>query len=321
MSALQDLPAHILHQILGSLDLTSQRSLFLCSAQLYSKWQLRIPDDPQWRFIAHSVSLLTTAVSEDCCHNYDSSYITLQPRGQDSWSIRCKQHNQSVRFDLRSGNAVSSGNNCKWLDMTEDQLWHRLSGSSVVSSASLFCSSEPVATHVQLKAFAQQLFQMLCTTKGVLRLFMADVKDLSDNNKESYKALKIWHAHPRKSELWEIDGEACILVPPQIDFGNMPTQVTQVQGVFVSQGQLEQSSKALDIGPVEHFCLESEVIHDFAYKGNVDINAWIDDQHKTANDWYDQMNGMHDLGYPDDFDNMDDLEDGDMAQLLGAMQG
>ena len=239
---------------------------------------------------------------------------------QGSWSIRCKQQNQGSRFDLGYGIAVS-GNSRSWLDMTEDQLWHRLTGSPDVVSASLIWFSEPAANYDQLKAFAEQLFEMLCTTKGVMRLFMDKLDDSSEDFEQGYEALEIRHAHPENSELWEIDGEKCIAIPPHIEIENMPTQVTRVQGVFVSQCQLDKSTKALNIGPMPYFCPDSEVIHDFAYKGNVDIDACIDDQHERANDWYEQMNGMDDLGEPDDFDDMDDLEDGDMAQLLGAMQG
>ena len=61
--------------------------------------------------------------------------------------------------------------------------------------------------------------------------------------------------------------------------------------------------------PKDVFYPESQVISDFAYKGNIDIDAWVDRQHQAAIDWYD---------HADDFDDMDDA---DMAQLLGAMQG
>ena len=285
MGALQDIPDYILYQILGNLDLKSQRSVFLSSAQLYGKWQLQIPKDPQWQFIANSVSFLAKAVSQGFCHCCFSDCLLLKPtdRSPNSWSIICKQQDQGVRFDLWKFEAASSGNSCEWTDMTEDQLWHRLSGSPAFASALLQTSSERGATSHQLTAFAQQLFQMLHTHKGILRIYVADLKQLPEGMQESYKALKVWHAHPTNSEWWEIDGERCIVSPPNLDFENMPAQVTAVQAVYFSQAPSEQPWVGLDFGPEAVFFPGIQVIHDFAYNGNVYVDVWSDVQRSLGN--------------------------------------
>ena len=58
--------------------------------------------------------------------------------------------------------------------MTKDQLWHRLVGASDLAVAQLDCASHPglLPTSDELKAFGQQTFNLLCTTKGFLSILM-----------------------------------------------------------------------------------------------------------------------------------------------------
>ena len=62
-----DLPLHLMYMITWSLDLRSQRNLFLCNSQLYSKWQLHVPDHTEWQLIDLSVNLVETATFGGLC--------------------------------------------------------------------------------------------------------------------------------------------------------------------------------------------------------------------------------------------------------------
>ncbi len=56
---LLDLPLPLLLEVTKRLDVSSQRSLFLASSQLYSKWHLQIPeDDLEWHFLSWGLDTL-----------------------------------------------------------------------------------------------------------------------------------------------------------------------------------------------------------------------------------------------------------------------
>ena len=130
---LQDLPEHLLYQVTGLLDIYSQRNLFLCSSQLYSRWHLQIPDDNfVWRYIRSCIDLIAANVSSGLCVSASLSFVLsdiitgkhsdtrftaalkFRPSNRDSTMMvaRC----QYPRLPL------------KWIEMTKDQFWHCLVG-------------------------------------------------------------------------------------------------------------------------------------------------------------------------------------------------
>lgn len=316
---LQDLPTHVLHKVTSSLDPTSQRSLFLSSSQLYKKWHIHVPHhERQWQFVQQSIELLATTTQQGCCSQF--SHVTVHSDAQVSWgSISCRQQKQSLQFELaHSTKALPDvGSKADYTEKTQEELWHRLTALPKLSFATVTAKSASGLTPFQLQTFAKHCFDGLCSARGFLTFYMRELEESSDELEDGYHALKILHAVHKGREYWQIDGEECIVTPPKIDFDNMPLEVTSVHAQFVSEGPPAQPYLSPD-DPEAYFYPDSQVIHDFAYKGNVDVNAYYDELHEVANEWYD-----HDMDEEDEeeIDDMDDLDDAAMAQLLGAMQG
>ncbi|KAL3131446.1 hypothetical protein ABBQ38_007756 [Trebouxia sp. C0009 RCD-2024] len=315
--ALHDLPLHLMYKITRALDLKSQRNLFLCSSQLYSRWQLQVPDHDGWQFVDRSIKLLEAATFGTLCET--TSHILLsvdthisRTSGASQWAITCTNIQQSPRFSLSLKPCYGSGSSDQdtpdqvWFGMTKEQLWHRLTGAPDLVLANMVCDSHAdlVPASDQMKLFARQTFDLLCTCHGLLTIAMNGLEDSPTEHGCHY--LRIWHANHRpRSIAWEIDNETCIVDPPHIKFDDMPEEVTAIAARLNSHTTHIADNSA-------YFYPDSQVIHDFAYQGNVDIDAWIEMQHEAANDWYDHM---------DDFDDMEDLDDMEMANLVGAMQG
>ena len=281
---LQDLPTHMLHRITSSLDPASQRSLFLSSSQLYRKWHIYVPHhERHWHFVQQSINLLATATLQGCCS--PASDVTIHSDAQVSWgSIGCQQQEQSLQFKLaHSTKAYPFG--CSKEDYTEntqDQLWHRLAAVPKLSFASVMAMSTSGATSFQLQTFAKHCFDCLCNARGFLTIFMDGLEQSSEALIDGCHVITILHAVHKGKEYWQIDGEECILTPPKIDFDNMPLEVTSIEAQFVSEGPPAQPCLCPG-NPATFFYPDRQVIHDFAYKGNVDVDAYFKDLHETAN--------------------------------------
>ena len=316
---LQDLPTHVLHKITSSLEPTSQRSLFLSSSQLYRKWHIHVPHhDRHWQFVQQSIELLATMTQQGCCSQ--DSNVTIHSDAQESWGrIMCQQQEQSLQFELAHSTKAfpDRGSKADYTEKTQDQLWHRLTAVPKLSFATVTAKSAPGTPPLKLQTFAKHSFDCLCNARGFLSFYMNGLEDSFEGLEEGYHALKVLHAVHKGREYWQIDGEECIVTPPNFDFDNVPLEVTSIHAQFVSEGPPAQPYLSPD-DPEAYFHPDGQVIHDFAYKGNVDVDAYYDEQHEVANDWYDHM---EDLIGEEEVDDMDDLDDADMAQLLGAMQG
>ena len=308
---------HLLHRITRSLDLTCQRNLFLTCSQLYSRWNLHVPEHSRhWQLVKTCVKVLTErTLDNSCCA---TSNVSVHFEQQVPWTkILCQRHPQGYKFSLvQSANKHPRARDTKTCsDLTEAQLWHRLAASPKLAFASLFITSDAHATPLQLKAFTKHCFDLLCTKKGIMTIYMAGMEESHEEmDIPGQHAIKIHHS----GDHWDIDGELCIKRPPTLDFDNFPDQVVQVHAQFLSQGPRAQEYVPFR-DPECWFFPDNQAIHDFAYRGNVDIEAWVEEQHEAANDWYDHMDDF--MQDDEDLDDMDDLDDAAMAQLLGAMQG
>ena len=309
---LQDLPTHVLHKITSSLDPTSQHSLFLSSSQLYRKWHIHVSHhERHWQFVQQSINLLVNTIPEGCCSQ--ASNVTVHCDAQVTWGIiRCQQQEQSLQFELAHSNSTQFA--VDYTEKTQDQLWHRLTAVPKLSFATVTATSASGATPLQLQTFAKHCFDCLCKARGFLTFYMNGLGESHEALEGGYHALKVLHAVRKGKEYWQIDGEECIVTPPKIDFDNMPLEVTSIHAQLVSEGPPAQPYLSPDDAEA-YFHPDSQVIHDFAYKGNVDVNAYYDELHEVANEWYDYHNSEEEV------DDMDDLDDAAMAQLLGAMQG
>ena len=275
--ALISLPLDLLHKITQSLDLRSQRNLFLCSCHLYSKWQLYIPDDLHWRFVQPCIDLFETASGNSICDG-----ITLAFSGTSTcWYITCQSQQQSRQFNLKHSAITSSGSRSAretdWSGMTKDQLWHRLTGAPDLASAELSCTShlDLLPRSDGLKALAQQTFDLLCTAKGLLLIVMKGLKGPQPQEiGEGWHTLHITHsADPLDENVlhWEIDNQKCIVDPPKFVFVGIPEEVKAMRACFYSYNpSRHQLSNTRTIGRLYP---QNHVLHDFAYGGNVDCNV------------------------------------------------
>ena len=161
------------------------------------------------------------------------------------------------------------------------------------------------------KRFATEAFDLLCRASGCLTIHMSDLDHLGEGVGEGYHILNIWHVAEDGFDFWEIDGQTCIANPPKINFDDMPTEVETVQLYFVSQGLHEQECRINDPCPVEYLCPDCQVIGDFAYKGNVDIDAWVDRQREFAIYILEHPEEFANIGL-ENFDDIDDMDDIDM---------
>ena len=136
---LYSLPLHLIHEITRSLDLRSQRNLFMCSSQLYSKWQLQVPDHTDWQVVERSINLL----DEGLCQLNSYIRISFAPdKPENPWfQVTCQRQDQSMLFSITecySANRMRHGTSeVIWSGMTKDQLWHRLASAPDVHSASM----------------------------------------------------------------------------------------------------------------------------------------------------------------------------------------
>lgn len=152
---------------------------------------------------------------------------------------------------------------------------------------------QPQTTSVDLRAFAKQAFDLLCTSKGVLTIKMdfphPELEDepvpVNEDGKElteDFHCLSIWHSVERGCpSIWQIDGERCLVDPPNIRFSDVPGVVTMVKMEFEGQ----QPSRQLNLnfsGPHGDFSPDRQAGRDFACMGDVDIDAWATKQWKTA---------------------------------------
>ena len=206
----------------------------------------------------------------------------------------CHKQEHSVIFSLIGTSSDTDG--CS--SMTKDQLWHRLVGASDLAVAELDCASHPglLPTSDELKAFGQQTFDLLCTTKGFMSISMQGLKEPGPEG--GYHSLGIRHvsnaAHlePPSSRgalywplvealYWEIDGKPCIADPPKVRFNDMPEEVTAIKAHLMSHMPLVRPNLVPDAAYDHYHCLlkiplscqdvflpDCDVIYFFAYKGN-----------------------------------------------------
>lgn len=127
--------------------------------------------------------------------------------------------------------------------VSQEGLWHRLSGKPSVASSRLKVQSEATADWTSLKTLAKQLYKLLQSNEGFLVLCSKSFGTLDDLGIERVPkqqgdgaiVLMITHV----SMLWSIDGMASIVSRPKFDFDHMPTQTTKVRAHIWTLGTPE----------------------------------------------------------------------------------
>ena len=93
-----------------SLNLRSQRNLYLCNSYLYSKWQLHVPDHKGWKFVEAAVDVLEGITTECLCGNSSHIEIMFPARGRCVTCIRGQTEEPGAQFGLSSAVSRMPGN-------------------------------------------------------------------------------------------------------------------------------------------------------------------------------------------------------------------
>ena len=251
------------------------------------------------------MTLTVRSVFVEAKGRYLSQYITCKKHQQSTVFSLSKIKQKTVSYVARHPDGTLLRKHepevpiTGWLGMTKEQLWHRLTGAPNLASAQFDCIAhcQPQTNSNDLRAFAKQAFDLLCTTKGLMTIIMdfpdpesedetvPDNADAEDSSKslnsdsdseltEDFHCLSIWHfIEPGYPPIWQVDGERCLVDPPKIKFSDAPGTVTMVKVEF--EGQQPSRQPRLQIsGPGGDFSPDKQMIRDFAYTGNVDIDAY-----------------------------------------------
>lgn len=273
---LLDLPPHLLYLVTKRLDVKSQRRLFLSCAQLYQRWRLIIPKDDQvWQLVQHGTQLLVEHAG--ACDIL--SRVFIHPATSRGVTVRLKA---TVCYDPLKPTFLYSQSEPVMLDapprprvVSQEGLWHRLSGKPSVANSSLKVQSEPTADWTSLKSLAKQLYKLLQCNEGFLVLCSKSFGTLEDFGiKGTAKqrgdrdcVLIITHV----SMLWSIDKVALIVSRPKIDFDRMPTQITKVRAHLWTLGTPERvwSNDFWDTQDLSYYNTKCPIKTTFVYSGNV----------------------------------------------------
>ena len=314
--SLLDLPASLLSEITKHLDVCSQRNFFMTNSQLYSKWQLQIqPQDSDWHFLKRSLDILVASKDGDP-QNLKATGIRVHSQ-KASWAqIACLPDQCAFMLDIKRRSSSRQQKEGAWFHrkLTSEQLWHKLASMPRLSSATLLCKSQLVENaaapedQLQLKALTQGLFTLLLDFEGHL---VVQLPSIDEDNTVSGPDLMIRHGGSSGPASWSMDYEPCISKPPALHWDCFPQQVRGVHAVFVSRNTPQDLWT--DQYPHEEtyaWCeFDPSVMKtEFAYKGNVDINAWISKQHDRADDWMAVHQGMDDEDYEEMYGEVENFQ-------------
>lgn len=73
---------------------------------------------------------------------------------------------------------------------------------------------------------------------------------------------------------WEIDGQQCMVYPPNIRFDAMPKAVLAIKAHLYSSTATGVKHQTAPWYP------NSQLLYTFAYQGNVDVDSWVNKLHQ-----------------------------------------
>lgn len=207
---LYELPSTLVYEVTKKLDVSSQRSLFLSSLQLYKLWHLQISEeDHEWHFLSWSLDTLAQSSSQTCCDMWvDRTFIEANFQ---AIKINCcpdQQHNKFAT-SLTSYNRVPDafiGSLMKPMHfhqglLTKEQVLKRCISSPGLVGSTLALTSKDTANQQELRALAHRVFSLLHEQKGLVGF------DFAGQN------LLVTHLQ----DGWKIDLKPCSVSPPVID--------------------------------------------------------------------------------------------------------
>ena len=290
--SLQDLPDTLLYEISKCLDVVSQRNLFMASAQLYKKWRMQISEaDHEWHFLSYALGLLAQMAAEGSC-NMELDHTFVQAcfgHAGHKADICGRIKSERAEFMMRvipcnDGLLAACSRQARSIFsiFTTDSALKRCTSAPPLTSANMALESKDPISQEELKALAEHFFSLLQNNDGFLVfLFAGDAANLLVIHTE---------------DGWTIDNEPCVVAPPALDMNAMPREVVGVRARFYSKGSHAVSGfmsalhkDSFHASEGVDFDLACEAKVKFAYNHNVDIDAWVNEQHEQAIDFYDNM--------------------------------
>lgn len=205
----------------------------------------------------------------------------LSKRKKAFGNIRCKKNKTGFQYSLdHSTEENVRPVNADYVDLSTDQLWHRLTSVPNLAFVSLKATSHvPSVPSDQLKHFAEQCFDFLCTTQGYLTFHLAERRSPFDHPSTSSHNLVMFRGICKHGEAnWQSDGEDCIVPAPKLDFNNLPQDVDSLSVHLTSLSKSAGSSSqqcnhcSLFDAPCMRLTKKQTVV-DFADVGNIDLCA------------------------------------------------
>ncbi len=256
------------------MDIESQRNLFMVSPYLYSKWSLDVSQqDHNWQTLSSCIQVLEhTAAAESCDTDRTSTkaYLADQTTAQIS-----RLQLQNLFVVVVSQKRVSNSRRhprTVWAGLTLQLLWRRLVASPGLLSASMTFTSKPALDWYKLKALAQKLFSLLCESEGFLLFYLPSVS----TNNQPQSSLLITHFY----NSWTTDHQQCTVFTPELNFDMMPQDVVSIEARLFSAGT-EQAillRSTYSACQCAQFTPGNQHKVNFAYNGNVDVDAWTAQQ-------------------------------------------
>lgn len=291
-----------MYEIAKWLDVVSQRNLFMASAQLYRKWQLQISEaDHEWHFLRYALDLLAQTAAEGSCdmkldHTFVQACFGDAGHKADMYG-RIKD--ERAEFIMRiTPPAYSRDTRSIFTIFTAESALKRCTSAPPLTGANVALESTNTISQEEIKALAQYFFSLVQEHDGFLVFLFAD------------DAANLLVCHTQDG--WSIDYRPCMVAPPILDMDSIPVEVVSLRVRLYSKGSRDIQSfmpvlqeDSMHASEGVEFDLDCEAKVKFAYNHNIDIDAWLDEQHEQADDFFANMDDYEAMMMGEDVYNSD----------------
>lgn len=254
----------------------------MASAQLYRKWQLQISEaNHEWHFLRYALDLLAqTATFSDM--KLDHSFVQACFGDTGHQADLCGRiKDDRVEFMVRITPGILPAYSLFTI-CTAESVLKRCTSAPPLTSANVALESMNTISQEELKALAQHLFSLVQEHDGFLVfLFAGDAANLL-----------VCHTQ----DGWSIDYWPCMVAPPILDMNKIPAEVVSLRAQLYSKGSRDLPRlvpvllmDSMHASEGVEFDLECAAKLKFAYNHNIDIDAWLDEQHEQPDDFFANM--------------------------------
>ena len=237
---LHTLPSTVLYEVTKNLDVSSQRSLFLASLQLYKTWHLQLSEeDHEWQFLNWSLDVLAQISSQSGCDmriEIDAYFSDTDHQAK----ILCsgKQHNcfGAILFfnDKHSYRSLWIPVYCNQGSLTKEQVLKRCISRPGLDGSSIAFTLKHTTNQQELRALAHHFFSLVHKHKGYVVFRFA-------------RRANLLVTHLQYG--WKINLKPCSVSPSVLDLTTCTEEGSELVGVWgklYSRGTLASHS-LLDI--------------------------------------------------------------------------